>query len=104
MKRLICLAIAMFLTSLMPYEMVYIFQVSYSGKSMTVSQRNYAFMIGNEKCLGYRDRATNEFQWITYSQTLKRIENFASGLIELGLAASNTTLVAFYSANRPEVS
>jgi long-subunit acyl-CoA synthetase (AMP-forming) len=40
------------------------------------------------------------FKWLTYDDVHRRVRNFGSGLINLGI--SSGTKMAIYSENRPE--
>lgn len=55
-------------------------------------------LYGQSECLGWREG--DNWKWITYTQVDKRLKNFASGLIELGLKPKD--FVGILSINRPE--
>ncbi|XP_021358594.1 long-chain-fatty-acid--CoA ligase 1-like [Mizuhopecten yessoensis] len=56
----------------------------------------------NGPCLGARTGPRKEYEWLSYQQVYDRACAFGSGLLEIGLPASNDVFVGFYSLNRIE--
>ncbi|GBN43204.1 Long-chain-fatty-acid--CoA ligase 5, partial [Araneus ventricosus] len=56
---------------------------------------------GNGPCVGWRD-LTPDYSWITYSQFIRKAENFGSGLIKLGLKLGQSSKVGIYAQNSVE--
>lgn len=53
-------------------------------------------------CLGARTGPSKEYEWLSYRQVYDRAIAFGSGLLDLGLKASNDEFLGFYSMNRIE--
>jgi long-subunit acyl-CoA synthetase (AMP-forming) len=58
---------------------------------------------GNGPCIGYRHEGKGPYLWITYFDVIERTRFIGSGLLNKGVKALNTTNIAIYSRNRPEV-
>ncbi|XP_033743143.1 long-chain-fatty-acid--CoA ligase 1-like [Pecten maximus] len=56
----------------------------------------------NGPCLGARTGPSKEYEWLSYQQVYDRAIAFGSGLLDVGLRASNDEFVGFYSMNRIE--
>ncbi|GFV44658.1 long-chain-fatty-acid--CoA ligase 5 [Trichonephila clavipes] len=56
---------------------------------------------GDGRCYGWRNDKSN-YNWISYSQFIKRAENFGSGLVKIGLKPGQSSNVGIYSRNRVE--
>ena len=63
---------------------------------------NFNSILGDGKCLGYRDGVGKPYQWITYNVALLRAQNFGAGLVECGLSPGQNTFVGIYATNCPE--
>lgn len=63
---------------------------------------NGSKMSDNGDCFGYHKEPKKGYIWISYEQVIKRMKNFGSGLINLGLKPSNHTKICIYSVNRVE--
>ncbi|XP_060076786.1 long-chain-fatty-acid--CoA ligase 1-like [Ylistrum balloti] len=56
----------------------------------------------NGPCLGARTGRAGEYEWLSYQQVYDRANAFGSGLLEIGLQASNEEFIGFYSMNMIE--
>ncbi|XP_049876508.1 long-chain-fatty-acid--CoA ligase 1-like isoform X2 [Pectinophora gossypiella] len=56
----------------------------------------------NGNCLGWREGPAKLYVWQSYKETMTRSQNFGSGLLNLGLAPGENTLVGIYLKNCPE--
>ncbi|GFY79378.1 long-chain-fatty-acid--CoA ligase 5 [Trichonephila inaurata madagascariensis] len=56
---------------------------------------------GDGRCYGWRNDKS-DYNWISYSQFIKRAENFGSGLLKIGLKPGQSSNVGIYSRNRVE--
>ena len=57
-------------------------------------------VVGKAKCLGWKAKNRQYYQWLTYDETLQRAQHFGSGLIKMGLSASS--MVGIFAKNCPE--
>ncbi|XP_023224281.1 long-chain-fatty-acid--CoA ligase 5-like [Centruroides sculpturatus] len=57
---------------------------------------------GDGDCLGTYSKETKQYEWIKYSEVIKRGEYLGSALISLGLKPKNDSFVGIYSKNRNE--
>ncbi|GFT91409.1 long-chain-fatty-acid--CoA ligase 5 [Nephila pilipes] len=53
---------------------------------------------GDGRCFGWRNGKSN-YNWINYSEFIKRAENFGSGLVKMGLKPGQSSNVGIYSQN-----
>lgn len=56
----------------------------------------------NGACLGWREGAAKQYQWMRYEEALLRAHNFGSGVVALGLKPGPNTFVGVYCQNCPE--
>lgn len=52
------------------------------------------------RCLGWRSNSLGPYKWMTYDDMDRRIQNFGSGLVNLGLKKQSK--VGIFSENRPK--
>ncbi|XP_003380550.1 lonCoA ligase 5 [Trichinella spiralis] len=60
----------------------------------------------NGPCLGYRKKMPDNsrpYVWMNFNDVIRRCNNFAQGLLSLGLKPGGESFVGLYSINRPEV-
>ncbi|XP_037082117.1 long-chain-fatty-acid--CoA ligase 5-like [Pollicipes pollicipes] len=57
---------------------------------------------GDGPCLGWRAGVDQPYQWLSYSEMVRRARHFGSGLVGGGLKPGQGTLVGLYAQNRPE--
>ncbi|GFY75820.1 long-chain-fatty-acid--CoA ligase 1 [Trichonephila inaurata madagascariensis] len=55
---------------------------------------------GNGPCLGWRERGSDEYQWVHYKEVLERAKNFGAGLLHKKLKSGS--FVGIYSLNNVE--
>ncbi|KRZ14058.1 Long-chain-fatty-acid--CoA ligase 1 [Trichinella zimbabwensis] len=61
----------------------------------------------NGPCLGYRKKMPDNsrpYVWINFNDVIRRCNNFAQGLLSLGLKPGGETFVGLYSINLPYLS
>lgn len=62
----------------------------------------YLFVVGNGKCLGFRENICKPYNWLRYNEVLIKARDFGSGLVISGLHPTSQTFVGIYSQNCPE--
>ncbi|CAL1266332.1 unnamed protein product [Larinioides sclopetarius] len=55
---------------------------------------------GNGPCLGWREKGSDEYQWVHYKEVLERAKNFGAGLLHKKLKSGS--FVGIYSLNNVE--
>ncbi|KAF8763812.1 Long-chain-fatty-acid--CoA ligase 5 like protein [Argiope bruennichi] len=55
---------------------------------------------GNGPCLGWREKGSDEYQWVHYKEVLERAKNFGAGLLHKKLKSGS--FVGIYSQNNVE--
>ena len=62
----------------------------------------FRLFVDNGACLGWREGAAKQYQWMRYEEALLRAHNFGSGVVALGLKPGPNTFVGVYCQNCPE--
>lgn len=55
--------------------------------------------LGDGACLGRIDKTGKGYEWISFSDAIKRIKDFGAGLVHLGLKEGTQTKIGIYATN-----
>ncbi|XP_055932345.1 long-chain-fatty-acid--CoA ligase 1-like isoform X2 [Argiope bruennichi] len=56
----------------------------------------------NGPCVGSKNPASGEYEWLSYSEVISRTQAIGSGLIHLGLKPQNDSFVGIFAVNQQE--